>query len=120
MPLVEEGWRAHDVTTTVLGEYLAPVLAEKIDTLVLGCTHYPLLKAAIARVAGPDVAMVDSAESCSQYVQRELQRLDLLAPGSGGGMVLNVTDEMERVTDLAERFLGQRPEKVAQVELTSL
>ncbi len=120
VPLVEEGWGEHKVTTEVLREYLAPLLAKKIDTLVLGCTHYPLLKAAIARLTGPDIVLVDSAESCAQYVQRELERLGLLAPEGRGGMVLNVTDEMERVTDLAERFLGQRPEKVAQVELTSL
>ena len=120
VPLVEEGWGEHKVTTEVLREYLAPLLAKQIDTLVLGCTHYPLLKAAIARLTGPDIVLVDSAESCAQYVQRELERLGLLAPEGRGGMVLNVTDEMERVTDLAERFLGQRPEKVAQVELTSL
>ena len=120
VPLVEEGWVEHKVTTVVLREYLAPLLAKKIDTLVLGCTHYPLLKAAIARLTGPDIVLVDSAESCAQYVQRELERLGLLAPEGRGGMVLNVTDEMERVTDLAERFLGQRPEKVAEVKLTSL
>jgi glutamate racemase len=120
VPLVEEGWVDHDVTAAVLREYLEPLLARKIDTLVLGCTHYPLLKAAIAHVTGPDIALVDSAESCAQYVQRELERLGLLASEGRGGMVLNVTDEMERVTDLAERFLGQRPEKVAQVELSSL
>ena len=120
VPLVEEGWVEHKVTTEILREYLAPLLAKKIDTLVLGCTHYPLLKAAIARLTGPDIVLVDSAESCAQYVQRELERLGLLASEGRGGMVLNVTDEMERVTDLAERFLGQRPEKVAQVELTSL
>ena len=110
----------HDVTAAVLREYLEPLLSRKIDTLVLGCTHYPLLKAAIAHVTGPDIVLVDSAESCAQYVQRELESLGLLALEGRGGMVLNVTDEMECVTDLAERFLGQRPEKVVQVVLASL
>ena len=49
VPLVEEGWVDHDVTATVLREYLEPLLSRKIDTLVLGCTHYPLLKTAIAQ-----------------------------------------------------------------------
>jgi glutamate racemase len=120
VPLVEEGWVDHDVTAAVLREYLEPLLARKIDTLVLGCTHYPLLKAAIEQVTGPDIALVDSAESCAQYVQRELERLGLLASEGRGGMVLNVTDEMERVTDMAERFLGHRPKKIAQVVLASL
>src|SRR5262245_7321568 len=65
VPLVEEGWLNHSVTLAVLREYLRPMLANRIDTLVLGCTHYPLLKKAIQKVAGKKIALVDSAESCA-------------------------------------------------------
>src|SRR5688572_19814931 len=55
VPLVEEGWTRHRITQTVLQEYLAPLLRNRIDTLILGCTHYPLLKSAIRKVTGPKV-----------------------------------------------------------------
>jgi len=64
VPLVEEGWHDDDeVTTRIAERYLAPLLAAEIDTLVLGCTHYPLLRSVLARVAGPGVTLVDSAEA---------------------------------------------------------
>ena len=63
VPLVEEGWLDHPVTRMTCQEYLRPVLAEHVDTLVLGCTHYPLLKALLQEVTGPDIRLVDSAEA---------------------------------------------------------
>src|SRR3954465_12319365 len=74
VPLVEEGWINHPVTKTVLGEYLKPLLRERIDTLILGCTHYPILKRAIRKVTGGKVALVDSAETCAAYVRERLKR----------------------------------------------
>jgi glutamate racemase len=73
VPLIEEGWLESSVTDEIIREYLAPLLRDGIDTLVLGCTHYPLLRGAIGRVAGDKVALVDSAENCALAVR------DLLA-----------------------------------------
>ena len=80
VPLVEEGWLQHPITTQVVREYLAPAIRLGIDTLVLGCTHYPLLEEAIREVMGPAVTLVDSGESCAHFVQEELTRLKMLSP----------------------------------------
>ena len=117
VPLVEEGWQDREVAFTILNEYLAPLLQEKIDTLVLGCTHYPILKEAIARVIGSGITLVDSAESCAQYIRRELERLGLLNEQNKNGLLsLNVTDTVNRFTQLATQFLGQ-PAEVTEVDL---
>ena len=63
VPLVEEGWWNHPVTRLTAQEYLRPVLAEHVDTLVLGCTHYPMIKPLLQEIAGPDIGLVDSAEA---------------------------------------------------------
>jgi glutamate racemase len=68
VPLVEEGWHDDPVTEEVAERYLRPLLAAGVDTLVLGCTHYPLLKPVLQRVAGPDVILVDSAEQVAEMV----------------------------------------------------
>ena len=72
VPLIEEGLLDDDVTDQVIVRYLEPLLADGIDTLVLGCTHYPLLSAAIARVLGGEIALVDSAQNCAIAVQEIL------------------------------------------------
>jgi len=63
VPLVEEGWWNHPVTRLTAQEYLRPVIAEHVDTLVLGCTHYPLIKPLLQEIVGPDITLVDSAEA---------------------------------------------------------
>ena len=72
VPLIEEGLFEDDVTSVILQRYLDPMLAEGIDTLVLGCTHYPLLKRVIQRICGPSVTLVDSAENCALAVKELL------------------------------------------------
>ncbi len=106
VPLVEEGWLRHKVTLAVLEEYLQPLLARRIDTLVLGCTHYPLLKTAIRKVAGRSLRLVDSAESCARVVRDELAAMHLLNESSvRGRLEMFVTDEPARFKALARRFL---------------
>jgi glutamate racemase len=118
VPLVEEGWLDHPVTHRVLREYLRPLLRHGIDTLVLGCTHYPLLKPALRRITGADVKLVDSAQSCARFVKERLTALDLVRGGTRRGTLQPfVTDEVERFDELAARFLGQRPEPAWRVEL---
>lgn len=109
VPLVEEGWLNRPVTHSVLREYLAPVLSRRIDTLVLGCTHYPLLKPAIRKVVGPEIRLVDSAQSCAEFVAERLACLNLLQTRRRrpGRVTAFVTDETERFSEQAVRFMGQ-------------
>src|SRR5215212_4869209 len=80
VPLIEEGWLESSVTDEIIRQYLAPLLHDGVDTLVLGCTHYPLLRPAIARLVGDQVALVDSAENCAQAVRDLLTAKTLQAP----------------------------------------
>jgi glutamate racemase len=122
VPLVEEGWTRHEVTTAILREYLEPLLRHNIDTLVLGCTHYPLLKRAIRQVAGKAVTLVDSAESCARFLREHLQELHLLHPDRNrlGSIHPFVTDEASRFDNLAHRFLGSPAAPACKVELSSI
>jgi glutamate racemase len=99
VPLIEEGMFEDKVTDLMLARYLAPLLSAGIDTLVLGCTHYPLLREAIARTAGPSVTLVDSAENCALAVKALLEKNTLNAPPERLGK-LDVA-----LTDATERFL---------------
>jgi glutamate racemase len=99
VPLIEEGMFEDKVTDLMLARYLAPLLSAGIDTLVLGCTHYPLLREAIARTAGPSVTLVDSAENCALAVKALLEKNTLSAPPERLGK-LDVA-----LTDATERFL---------------
>ena len=121
VPLVEEGRVNDRITRLVLKDYLAPLLRRRIDTLVLGCTHYPLLKPALREVVGSKVALVDSAESCARFVQEQLSRLRLLANRRrrAGLIYPFVTDEVERFSEQAERFLGFPTEPAFKVDLPS-
>ena len=120
VPLVEEGWINHPVTKAVLSEYLTPMLRQKIDTLILGCTHYPLLKTAIRKIVGSQVTLVDSAESCAKYVRERLERKGLLNPNTKrvGTIQPFVTDETDRFAEVAKRFLGVPAEPPWKIELT--
>ena len=119
VPLVEEGWLRHAVTDAVLRAYLAPLLRCKIDTLVLGCTHYPLLKPAIKRAAGREVTLVDSAETCAEYVRDRLRAQGLLCETRrrSGKIHPFVTDEADRFGIVAARFLGTPTSPAAKVTL---
>jgi glutamate racemase len=108
VPLVEEGWHEDDeVTTRIAERYLAPLLKAGIDTLVLGCTHYPLLKTVLARVAGPAVTLVDSAEAVAEMVAQGLAQAGLTDPGGEiATQHLCVTDGGESFQLVAGRILG--------------
>jgi len=77
VPLVEEAWLDEEVTREVLHRYLDPVVAAGVDTLVLGCTHYPLLAPLIEEVAGPGIRLVDSAKNCAVAVKQTLREWGL-------------------------------------------
>jgi glutamate racemase len=107
VPLVEEGWLDHQATRLVAREYLEPFRADGVDTLVLGCTHYPLLKPLIADVLGPDVALIDSAEQTAAEARRVLEGKHLLANGGTEPRRRYVaSDAPDQFLRMAERFLG--------------
>jgi glutamate racemase len=129
-PLIEEGRDARDpLLRLALKQYLAPLIKRNIDVLVLGCTHYPVLKGLVARMMGEGVAVIDSADRCADDVARRLGAAGLLHPG-GDSASANcvdapidrerlrcfVTDDAERFASLAPRFLGAR---VATPEVVS-
>lgn len=116
VPLVEEGWLDHPATRLVAEEYLAPLAEHRIDTLVLGCTHYPLLKPLLSSVLGPEIALIDSAEQTAAAVSRELAASTLHAPASQTGHVhFVVSDAPQQFVNVGKRFLG---ETVKDVEVT--
>ena len=108
VPLVEEGWLDHEVTRLTAKEYLRSLLAEKIDTLVLGCTHYPLLKPLLQEVAGSGVRLVDSAEAMAEQAAATLEEKGLANPGPAQPRYdFYVTDVPLRFQTIGERFLGR-------------
>jgi glutamate racemase len=113
VPLVEEAWLMDKVTREVLHRYLDPVIRAGIDTLVLGCTHYPLLAPLIQQVAGSAVKLVDSAKNCAVAVKQTLVECDLENPSDGSGK-LNVA-----LTDSSNSFLTTARQAL-QLEINSL
>jgi len=107
VPLVEEGRLSGNITRLIVEDYLAPLKAKDVDTLVLGCTHYPLLKDVIAEVMGPGVSLIDSASETANEVERVLSKKGLLSgSGTPGSTRCFVTDAPERFKAIGERFLG--------------
>ena len=104
VPLIEEGLFDDEVTETVLRRYLEPMLSQGIDTLVLGCTHYPLLKNAIRTICGDGIQLVDSAENCAVAV-RSLLSADSSNP-SGPRLDILLTDSSEGFLRIAEKSLN--------------
>jgi len=118
VPLAEEGWIDHPVTRAVVADYLGDLGSNRIDTLVLGCTHYPILRDVIAGVIGDSVHYVDSGEAVAEEValllaSRNLERQAASAPTER----FYVTDAASRFGRIAELFLGR---KVGSVEVVGL
>lgn len=105
VPLVEEGWHDDPIAEEIAHRYLDPLLAAGIDTLILGCTHYPLLLPTLRRVVAEEVRIVDSAEAVAAVVATDLERLGLLATGGVPEDHFCVTDAGERFGRLARRIL---------------
>ncbi len=108
VPLVEEGWLNHPVTRLTAMEYLKPVTCHNIDTLVLGCTHYPLLKPLLQKVAGAEIQLVDSAEAMAEQTARTLAQMDMQNhQRTGPEYRFYVSDVPLRFQTIGERFLGR-------------
>jgi glutamate racemase len=113
VPLVEEGWTDHDATRLVAREYLEPLIAADIDTLVLGCTHYPLLKPLLREVLGPSVTLIDSAEETAAETARTLAAKNIAAePSADPTYRFVASDDPLMFLQLGQRFLGGTMEGV--------
>ncbi len=118
VPLAEEGWTTHAVARLVAEEYLAPLLEKRIDTLVLGCTHYPLLKDTLQSVVGPEITLVDSAEETAKEVRLCLDKNHLLLQSKGHDSASYfVTDLSDRFKRVGSDFLGEELQGVTTVNL---
>lgn len=118
VPLVEEGWTDNDAAELVAGKYLAPIKGCGIDTLVLGCTHYPLLKSVVRRVVGPGITLIDSATETAKEVVDVLDKLKWRR--SGNGPVVRkyfVTDTPARFEKVGKLFLADSDLTAEQVKV---
>jgi len=117
VPLAEEGWTDGDVPEQVARTYLQPLIQNGADTLVLGCTHYPLLKRTIGRVCGNGVRLVDSADETAAAAARMLEAHGLAAPeGNEAAHTFLVTDSPESFRDVGGRFVQQPLDAVEWVD----
>ena len=116
VPLAEEGWVDNDVALATAQSYLTSLRRSGIDTLVLGCTHYPLLAGVIGRAMGDGVTLVDSARTTAEVLAETLASSGL-ARGTGEGSIsFFVTDEPDRFIKVGARFMGQKVESAVRIE----
>jgi len=127
VPLAEEGWANSDVARSVAGQYLRDLRDADLGALVLGCTHYPILRQLIGEVIGTDVPLIDSGEAAAQEVKSLLESKQLRASQTTRELEerrlcddldhFYVTDAAERFAKVAERFLGTAPSVLEAVEV---
>ncbi len=120
VPLVEEGWVDHPVTEQVARIYLQQAFSDgfaSADVLLLGCTHYPLIKPLLRRVVPPGVELVDSAESTAHAVRKSLENNVGGVGAKAGPIRFFVTDSIEKFKRLGTRFLGRPIENIEDVDL---
>jgi len=125
VPLAEEGWTTEPETFSIASKYLAPMIEFAPDALVLGCTHYPILRDVIQQTVGESVRLIDSGVATAEEVERLLIEKDLANPNliEGDRRLCDdldhfyVTDAAERFARVAERFLGSKPSKLEAIEV---
>ncbi|MDM7923793.1 MAG: glutamate racemase [Pyrinomonadaceae bacterium] len=125
VPLAEEGWTNEPETNSIAEKYLSGVRDFKPDALVLGCTHYPILRDVIQKTVGENVRLIDSGEATAEEVERILGQKGLMNPNvvSGDRSLCDdldhfyVTDAADRFARVAERFLGAKPSKLEAIEI---
>jgi len=116
VPLAEEGWMDHKATELIAKEYLFPLTLEKIDTLVLGCTHYPILRDVIYKVLHESVTLIDSGEATALIVKKMLADLKLINTSMlKPNLQFFVSDVPHKFAEIGERFLGTKLGKVQRV-----
>lgn len=118
VPLIEENWITETVTKDILRKYLEPLMDKGIDTLMLACTHYPLLIPLLREILPGDVRLVDSATTCAEQLKAMLGAKGLLndAPDDGT-LEIHLTDLSEQFEELAKRFLTRPPGRIRRAVL---
>ncbi|HYL59661.1 MAG TPA: glutamate racemase [Candidatus Acidoferrales bacterium] len=116
VPLAEEGWTDNEVAELTVAHYLESLKQSGIDTLLLGCTHYPLLRAMFERVLGGGVKIVDSASATAVEVRDKLRDLRILKRAGAGSLSFFVTETPERFVRVGRRFLGPQVESAVRIE----
>ncbi len=114
VPLVEEGWEDHEVTQLTIREYLTSLLQNDIDTLVLGCTHYPIIKSSIQKFVGDKISLVDSAQAVTDKLDEILPNRESKVIGKNR---FYVSDNEEKFNSIASKILDLEIEKLIKVKL---
>jgi glutamate racemase len=118
VPLIEENWIDHPATRQILKSYLYPLVEKGIDTLMLACTHYPLLIPILKDLLPAEIRLVDSATTCAEHLKIELTRLDLLQTETREGTLeIHLTDLSEEFESLAKQFLKKSPGRIRRAVL---
>lgn len=117
VPLAEEGWTENEIARLTAEKYLSPFIDCGVDTLVLGCTHYPLLKKVIQETVGYDVELVDSAVPIAWEVKKRLEEMGLERKGEGGKNRFFVTDDPDNFIRVGGPFLGRGIGDVKHVDV---
>jgi len=121
VPLVEEGWLDEPETLQIAKKYLSPLRDKGIDTLILGCTHYPLLKGLLSRIMEKKVSLIDTAEATAKVVERTLSEENLLTNANRKAVYkFFVSDDPEKFLQLGRRFLGKNIDKAERVDLEAM
>jgi glutamate racemase len=120
VPLVEEGWSSGEITDSIVKKYIEPLLDKKIDTLILGCTHYPLLRETLEKNVGGNVLLIDSAKATAQEVKNILKGTCLLADVKGKKFLkFYVSDNPEKFQTIGNRFFSKRISVVKKIKMAS-
>ncbi|GHT61867.1 glutamate racemase [Endomicrobiia bacterium] len=118
VPLVEEGWVEGEIADSVVKKYIKPLLSKNIDTLILGCTHYPLLKKTLEKNIGNGVVLIDSAKATAQEVKNVLKQKSLLSSGKDKKFLkFYVSDNPEKFQMIGSRFFSKRISVVKKIEM---
>lgn len=117
VPLVEEGWNNGKITENIIKVYLEDLVDKKIDTIILGCTHYPLLKKTIKKVIGNKINIIDSANAVALAVKDLLTEKQLLKKSGNATYKFYVSDGPEKFKKIGSKFLGRKILTVKKVEI---
>ena len=118
VPLADEGWVEGEIVEGIAKEYLNPIKDSGIDVLVLGCTHYPLLKNTIQKIVGDEITLVDSAQETASQIKQILVKKDLLNDSkTPSERDFYLTDVSDTFISVAGRFLGEKIDKIEMVDI---
>lgn len=118
VPLVEEGWLDHNATKLIAQDYLQPLKKDDVHTLLLGCTHYPLMMKIIREIMG-DINYVDASTEVGVELAQSLDKLDMKNPSGAGDIGIYLTDLSMNFKEIGERFLGEPMKNFSRVSLKS-